>query len=576
MYGQGLGDCFLLAFPRVGEPAGGRPVYVVVDCGVIGGTPGGPERMRQIVDDIRQTTFDDTLDPPRGHVDVLAITHEHWDHVSGFVQAEAEWGQIQVDTIWTAWTEGEDDAGLPDALRKIIQKQKQALDAVANQALRFGLGDQHETLLGLMSFLADDVGAGVPFGTTRGTRAAFDIAKQLAGSHVLCEPGDVRLVPGTETVAYVLGPPRSDARLRQLDPTRADPETYGEHGTARRSVPGAAEAPPESGPRFAPPDRALSLHLVANGRSAFNAFALPLVGMAEAPTDGPPPDPTPATDTGDAASSQTAASIAASERDTYERSFPFDRAQRVPLPLAERAVQAAMAPHAERHLYPALASYFDELHCWRRIDFDWLAGAEAFALQADSLTNNTCLVLAFELPVPEGGGERKVLLFVADAQVGNWLSWDEIEHWQRIDGAQPSQSKPDIPDLMRRTTFYKVGHHGSHNATLKARGVERMRGDHPLTAFVPVSPTVAREIKDWCRMPLDALLDALAERTGERVVLANGNVWPPIDDPAELARARARIGVEVSASTLPPKVRAKDGKEIEGPIPLWVQMAIDY
>src|SRR3954467_3009066 len=76
MYGQGLGDCFLLAFPRAGAGPNTRPVYVVIDCGVIGGTPDGPKRMKKVVNNIRQATQD--------HIDVLAITHEHWDHLSGF------------------------------------------------------------------------------------------------------------------------------------------------------------------------------------------------------------------------------------------------------------------------------------------------------------------------------------------------------------------------------------------------------------------------------------------------------------------------------------------------------------
>jgi hypothetical protein len=51
---------------------------------------------------------------------------------------------------------------------------------------------------------------------------------------------------------------------------------------------------------------------------------------------------------------------------------------------------------------------------WRRIDHDWLASAGQLALDLNSYTNNTSLVLAFEL-----GPRGKVLLFAADAQRGN-------------------------------------------------------------------------------------------------------------------------------------------------------------
>src|SRR5690606_28570407 len=92
MYGQGLGDCFLLTFPAV-EPQAAeshpRQVHVLIDCGVVMGTPDDAERMRKIVADIADAT--------EGHLDVLVITHEHWDHLSGFVKAREEWSRIEID-----------------------------------------------------------------------------------------------------------------------------------------------------------------------------------------------------------------------------------------------------------------------------------------------------------------------------------------------------------------------------------------------------------------------------------------------------------------------------------------------
>ena len=87
------------------------------------------------------------------------------------------------------------------------------------------------------------------------------------------------------------------------------------------------------------------------------------------------------------------------------------------------------------------------------------------ALQLDSLTNNTSLALAIER-IADG----RVLLFPADAQQGNWLSWHKLE-WQRERrrrGGRPATVT--AADLLDRTVFYKVGHHGSHNATAKRRG----------------------------------------------------------------------------------------------------------
>jgi hypothetical protein len=545
MYGQGVGDCFLLMFPRVPGGADKRPFYVLVDCGVVGGTPGAPERMRQVVRDIKATTLDEKVrdddNKAKGHIDLLVITHEHWDHLAGFVQAEEEWKQIQVDALWTAWTEKQDEDGLPRVLKEILAKQRMAIAEAADRALRLGLAEQHEVLLSLMGFYGDVTSEGQGFAVAKGVSDAFQIAKGLVPQerHICCEPGEVRPLMGTGAVAYVLGPPRNDDRLRQMKPTKRAPETYQE------------EEPGQAGPDGGPALRGteFSLEAMSGGRSAFNAFAMPFAGrmLAAGPEADAGKDPTPEQLT---------------QRKAFERSFPFEALLRIPLPIAER----------EAAEHPALASYFEPVSNWRRIDFDWLSASADFALRADALTNNTSLVLAFELPAKAEGAERGVLLFAGDAQVGNWLSWDDITAWLPKDGAVAAQKKPDIGDLLKRLVFYKVGHHGSHNATLKAKGVERMPEEN-LTAFVPVSATVAHKVKGWGRMPLETLLNALAERAAGRVVLPNGQIWPAQPGPASAA-GHAQIGLKLADEKLPAVL--KDGETIEEETPLWVEIGISY
>src|SRR5262245_23199820 len=72
MYRQGLGDCFLLTIPG----KNGKPFHVVIDCGVILGTKDAGKKMNEVVEHIINTTG--------GHIHLLAATHEHWDHISGF------------------------------------------------------------------------------------------------------------------------------------------------------------------------------------------------------------------------------------------------------------------------------------------------------------------------------------------------------------------------------------------------------------------------------------------------------------------------------------------------------------
>lgn len=538
MYGQGLGDCFLLAFPRA-QPTNAaptvdpqRPVYVLIDCGVLSATPDPAKRMQQIVADIRRTTRDDPSSS-RGHLDLLILTHEHWDHLSGFIYADAkaEWKNIQIDALWTAWTAADDPEGLAGILGKLREQAQNALQAIAARPVAAD-DARAVSVRDLTAFLLDLDPQSRTFALSTQDGLAF--AKNLVdGDHTLCEPGEVRPVPGTDAVAYVLGPPRDWARLSKMNPDSDAPETY-VHGSG--------------GNGFA-------IRRLLSEPSSFNAFVTPLLAPPLAAGAAP-----------DAAGAPPRA-----ERDVYSRSFPFDRTFRVPIPAAER--EAA----AREGVYPALDAYFDEINDWRRIDSDWLMAAEGFALWVDNFINNTSLALAFELPAARRS-ERKVLLFVADAQVGNWLSWDELgEEWRRRDGARPGQRKPDMGDLLARTVFYKVGHHGSHNATLKALGVERMRDDGKLTAFVPVSKPVAMTV-GWDEMPLPELLDALAERSGGRVVFPDGNVWPPAPTAQARRRAQTRIGVAVSSTKLPAKRRKGDRADtvIEDEVPLWVQIAIDY
>jgi hypothetical protein len=126
-----------------------------------------------------------------------------------------------------------------------------------------------------------------------------------------------------------------------------------------------------------------------------------------------------------------------------------------------------------------------------------------------SYTNNTSLILALELGEM---GKGQVLLFAADAQVGNWESW---QTWQ----CESDGCKVTGPDLLKRTIFYKVGHHGSHNATLKEHGVEQM--DDLKAAIIPVDEEEAKK-KRWGRMPLPDLIAALEkaiEKNGPGMVL---------------------------------------------------------
>jgi hypothetical protein len=114
------------------------------------------------------------------------------------------------------------------------------------------------------------------------------------------------------------------------------------------------------------------------------------------------------------------------------------------------------------------------------------------------------LVLAIEL-IDSG----KVLLFPGDAQYGNWLSWtDKKLEWEFKEGDK--SKKVSIEELLSRTVFYKVSHHGSHNGTPQNKGLELMK-DKSLIAAVPVDKVAAEE-KNWNKIPYSNIMKRLEEK----------------------------------------------------------------
>jgi len=242
---------------------------------------------------------------------------------------------------------------------------------------------------------------------------------------------------------------------------------------------------------------------------------------------GPPYSESKLADTGEKGSAdlyslasglRSAAEFAASARQRYS-TFAVgeqDREERArfesQLPFAPRFRSELNDQEARAR---TLAAYDDPRVAWRRIDSDWLGSASDLALQLDNITNNTSLALAFER-ISDG----KVLLFPADAQEGNWLSWhDPAMKWEVPGPGGGAKRTVRTVDLLERTVFYKVGHHGSHNATASRRGLELMKSDE-LVAFVPVDRAVAltRNPQGSWKMPARALYRRLLEKCNGRVV----------------------------------------------------------
>jgi len=429
MYRQGIGDCFLITIPGVS----GKPFYMMIDCGVVLGTPDATEKMAAVVADIIKVT--------KGRIDLLAATHEHWDHVSGFVQAADLFTSLKAGEIWLAWTEDPRSA-LAGKLRAERRVAENALRMAAQHLALDGSAESAERVDSLVGFFGAKGGS---------TQEAFANVKKMAtGKPRYCEPGEppieIPAIPGVRF--WVLGPPKDEKLIKKSNPGKGD--AYGL----------------DAGP---------------GGSQAFLVSALTRnMGAAESGADS----------------------------DSIEE--PFDTMYAIPLARAEQLpffTQRYFGQTIDQGIYDRSARKAGRDQSWRRIDSTWMESAETMALQLDSATNNTSLALAIEI-VKTG----EILLFPGDAQAGNWLSWQDLR-WEfggkRVTG----------PDLLARTVFYKVGHHGSHNATLKDKGLELMTNDD-LIAMIPVDHDVAVK-KNWVRMPLPDLVGRLREKTHGRVLSAD-------------------------------------------------------
>lgn len=117
----------------------------------------------------------------------------------------------------------------------------------------------------------------------------------------------------------------------------------------------------------------------------------------------------------------------------------------------------------------------------------------------DDQMNNTSIILLFEV------GKKK-LLFPGDAQIENWSY-----------ALQDAPSAKRTRKLLADVDFYKVGHHGSRNATPKKllweKFTKRGRGKGRLRAMISTMPGKHGSAKKRTEVPRKTLLQALESET---------------------------------------------------------------
>ncbi len=426
-----LGDCFLLSFTDET-----RSYHVLMDCGSYWNSNDSPKKFKKIVKNIQDEIGETPLD-------LVIATHQHNDHMSGFIHAQNAYKGMGIKQVILSWLDDEKDIDALDIAEehgKIMKKIQHVKGLINNRsgALAGTTKRALDDLVDERTFKADNslTGQATEFLKNCGTNSV----KYLS-------PGDILDLPGFEenkVRIHVLGPPKDSKALKSKDPWKKE-----------------------------------SFHFQLNQLS----LALDDV-MDVLTTNG------------------------------ADKHFPFNKKYRQ---------FPADATHRNTHdsTKKIFDEYRDKTNEWKKIDHDWLGSVNRFALHLNSYTNNTSLVLAFELV--ESG---KILLFVGDAQAGNWRSWEQVE-WKNQD------LKIEFDEMMRRTVFYKVGHHGSHNATLKTI-LDKMTNEE-LVAFIPVDkrdPNIANRQVPW-KMPAKNLYKELIKKTKGRIarmdegkIKHNSNNWP--------------------------------------------------
>lgn len=494
MYREILGDCFLVTVTEKGVRR-----HTLIDCGVLQSVVSGDSMMEKLPaavtgaigegrlrkvqaggDQIRKVAQDVSATvKPDGGIDLLVLTHEHYDHLSGFALAWNVWSDpdLKIHKLWLAWTEDPAD-DQARALYARFAKAKQALAYAAQLADQpaFAMDDSLRDAAALAAFIGPVDAPGLPAAAAdpdnpKAPRTMNDVIQRMKakvgvqGTRYL-EPGEViEAGEGAGLKAYVLGPPRTAERLARDLP--------GSDGKEKKVI-------------------YLTGHDEATAVASAARAQLRLAGMLGA----------------------DAAGGALPVADSAQDFVPFARPHRRPYPADDYSTEDPARAALRR-------AYEDKADEVRRIDGDWTAAAGALALKMDSDTNNTSLVLAFELP------DGRVLLFPGDAQVGNWESWGD-QPYPAPKFRKESDSARSIDDILGKVVFYKVGHHASHNATLRSRGLELMT-DERLSAAIPVVEAVAAVQgpgkktpgKGW-KMPYGHLYEALQERTRGRIVRGDG------------------------------------------------------
>jgi phosphoribosyl 1,2-cyclic phosphodiesterase len=453
MYNTGsVGDCLLLLFKKNNVVS----FSTLIDCG---GFNTSTQTITDCANDIKNTIG---AGKP---LDLVIVTHEHLDHVSGFNQAKAVYDTIPFNQVWMGWTEDPTDP-IAKKLKKTLGKKLQAMiSTLSEQHKKVNARLKHTTntegLKTRLEHYAESWGQVLDaLHFEKGISAKKDLASKLSVS---------------DAMDYVKGKSKEKAKAKMYHkPGEVISDIKGIEGIKFHIL----------GPPY---DEDLSG--IRNKMQADELYSL----------------------TKHAAFASQQAFLNATNSDSSAGQFsksPFSK-------------KYAMDAAAEKGFFK---NYNSKHMAWRQIEEDWLETTEQLAIAVNTYTNNTSLAMAIEF---EDSG--KVLLFPADAQSGNWISW----HNETVTKALKKNGGKTADELLDKTVFYKVGHHGSHNGTASKSGLDKMGNSRPLVAMMPlVQDKVPSQWGGSKNFPAKALYTELIKKTSGAIIRTDEGV---IKDPRAVA-----------------------------------------
>ena len=403
MYRVGFGDFFLIIVPTASGDQ-----HILIDCGVFKGTSGTGD-LGSIVDAV-----EDMFQTTGGHLALVIMTHRHADHIAGFSKAP-RFKDFTASMVWMPYWEQFNDkkADTPQNLQPDVKSFAANLASVALQLSGGENGDAAKALAQL--------------GQSNGVQdhSAHDL---LVDIHDLAANLAIQFRGRDD--------PDAKEALAQLG-NATGIEDFNAAATDKKKRGGNAGA----------------LDLLKNqlGSNGDNVRYYAANDRAELPKEleglkatilGPPPE-----------KAKAFLALMDLKKGVGQYLDSITDGDDGPTPIQPFAKEWVLEPKN----YPQQEGLnYDEIA--RSVDTaqpDMLAAAAA---KIENFLNNQSLVVLFEF-------DGRKLLFAGDAQGGNWEYWLYKLEGPLKDPTNAGDIVETSKELLQTIDFYKVGHHGSTNAT---------------------------------------------------------------------------------------------------------------